>query len=122
MKLLVFGVTGTAGSGVLDACIESPQVTEVRTLSRREPFVKSPKLRSSLHGDFRDYSTVADAFAGIHACFWCLGISATQVPDEAAYRVITSDYAKQRPPSYDSRVRAPYFTSSAVKGRPWAPE
>ena len=84
----MFGATGLAGSGVLRACLDAPAVTEVRALVRRTTDVHHATLREIVHLDYLDYSGVADAFAGVDACFFCLGISVSQVPDEAAYRRI----------------------------------
>ena len=88
MIVLLFGATGLAGSGVLRACLDSPAVTEVRALVRRSTGVHHPKLREIVHADYLDYSAVAGEFAGVDACYFCLGVSVSQVPDEAAYRRI----------------------------------
>ena len=77
-----------AGSGVLRACLAAPAVSEVRAIVRRSSGVRHQKLREILHQDYLDYSKIADAFTGVDACFFCLGISATQVPDESDYRRI----------------------------------
>lgn len=45
------------------------------------------------HDDFLEYSRVAEAFRDVDACFWGLGVSATKVADEAAYLLITHDFA-----------------------------
>jgi hypothetical protein len=74
-----------AGSGVLRACLAAPAVSEVRAIVRRSTGVRNPKLREILHQDYLDYSKIADAFTSVDACFFCLGISVTQVPDEPAY-------------------------------------
>ena len=66
---------------MLRACLESPGVTEVRAVVRRSTGVRDPKLREIIHDNYLDYSAIADAFAGVDACFFCLGISVTQVPD-----------------------------------------
>lgn len=92
MNVLIFGATGSAGGSVLDACLASPAVREVRAVSRR-PVPDHPKLRVSLHDDFADYGPVADAFRDLDACFFCLGVSATRVSDEDDYRRITRDFA-----------------------------
>lgn len=93
MRILLFGATGSAGGSVLRACLASPAVEEVRAVVRRPLSLDDPKLRVFVHGDFLDYSQIADAFAGVDACLFCLGISATQVSGEAEYRRITHDFA-----------------------------
>lgn len=91
MKILLFGATGSAGAAVLDACLAASSVAEVRAITRRPLMHTSPKLRSFVHKDFLDYSTVEDAFRSVDACLFCLGISATQAPQEE-YRTITYSY------------------------------
>lgn len=88
MRILLFGATGLAGGGVLQACLESSAVTEVRAVVRRSTGVRHPKLREIVHDNYLDYSAIADAFAGVDACFFCLGVSVRQVPNEADYRRI----------------------------------
>lgn len=70
------------------ASLAAPAVTEVRALVRRPTGVRDPKLREIIHTDYLDYRAVADVFDGVDACFFCLGISVSQVPDESAYRRI----------------------------------
>jgi uncharacterized protein YbjT (DUF2867 family) len=89
---LLFGATGLAGSGVLRACLAAPAVTEMRVVVRRSTGVRDPKLREILHQDYLDYSKIADVFTGVDACFFCLGISVTQVPNEADYRRIHQQF------------------------------
>lgn len=93
MKILVFGATGAAGGSVLRAALASPHVEEARAIVRRPLEVTDTKLRVFIHQDFRDYDAVGEAFDGIDACLWCLGISVRQVSGEAEYRTITHDYA-----------------------------
>jgi len=93
MKILIFGATGSAGGSVLRACLSSPAVEEVRAVVRRPLSLTDSKLRVFVHSDYLDYSKIADAFAGVDACLFCLGISATQVSGEAEYREITHDFA-----------------------------
>lgn len=92
MQVLLFGATGTAGSGILRACLQGPDVTEVRALVRRPLGVAHAKLRVFPQDDYLDYSRVRDAFARIDACLYALGISVRQVPGEREYRRITHDF------------------------------
>ncbi|HTB92220.1 MAG TPA: hypothetical protein VK728_05280 [Candidatus Sulfotelmatobacter sp.] len=91
MKILLFGATGSAGAAVLDACLNASVVDEVRAIVRRPLMHTSPKLRTYVHKDFLDFSTVEEAFRSLDACLFCLGISATQVAQEE-YRTITYSY------------------------------
>ena len=93
MKILLFGATGSAGGSVLRVCLASPSVEEVRAIVRRPLGLAHDKLRVFVHGDYLDYGPVEEAFAKVDACLYCLGISATQVPGEKEYRVITHDFA-----------------------------
>jgi uncharacterized protein YbjT (DUF2867 family) len=77
---------------VLRACLAAPDVTEVRAIVRRSTGVRDPKLREIIHGNYLDYSSITDEFAGVDACFFCLGISVSQVPQEAEYRRIHYDF------------------------------
>jgi uncharacterized protein YbjT (DUF2867 family) len=91
MKLLLFGATGSAGAAVLDACLAASIVEEVRAITRRPLMHTSSKLRTYVHRDFTNYATVEEAFRGMDACLFCLGVSATQVSKEE-YRKITYSY------------------------------
>lgn len=93
MKVLVFGATGTAGGGILAACLADPLVREVRAVARRPLGLASHKLRGFTHVDYLDYGAVREAFSGIDACLFALGISIRQVSGEAEYRRITHDFA-----------------------------
>lgn len=92
MKLLIFGATGLAGSGVLRACLDAPEVSEVRVVVRRSTGVRDPKLREFLHDNYLEYVPLADAFSGVDACFFCLGASVSKAPAEKDYRCIHQAY------------------------------
>jgi len=93
MKVLLFGATGIAGGGVLQACLSAAGVEEVRAITRRPLPIAHDKLRVSVHSDYLDYAAVAEAFTDVDACLFCLGVSVTQTSGEAEYRQITHDYA-----------------------------
>ncbi|MDQ3009541.1 MAG: hypothetical protein M3X11_02395 [Acidobacteriota bacterium] len=66
---------------------------KIRAITRRPLPIAHHKLRVFVHSDYLDYSAVTEAFRGVDACLFCLGISATQVSGEAEYREITHDFA-----------------------------
>jgi len=93
MIVLLFGATGSAGGCVLRECLASPQVSGVRAVARRPLGLTHPKLAVALHDDYLNFAAVHAVFAGIDACFYCLGKSVRQVSGEAEYRRITHDFA-----------------------------
>jgi uncharacterized protein YbjT (DUF2867 family) len=92
MKVLLFGASGSAGGGVLSACLSTPIVEEVRAIVRRPLAKTHAKLHTFQHNDFLDYASVAEAFESVEACLFCLGTSVTQVSKDD-YQKITHDYA-----------------------------
>ena len=93
MKVVIFGASGTAGGGVVSACLSDPSVEEARAVTRSPLSVNDDKLRAFPHKDYLDYAAVSEAFISVDACFYCLGVSATQVSGEQEYRRITYDFA-----------------------------
>jgi hypothetical protein len=80
MKLLLFGASGTVGGAVLQACVNMPIVTEVRVVVRRPLGRSNAKLREFVHTNYSDYAGVTEAFRGVDACLFCLGVSAALRP------------------------------------------
>lgn len=91
MRILLFGATGTVGSGVLRQCLEAPDVEEVLVVTRRRSGVVHSRLRELQHADFTDYTAVADRLASYDACFWCLGRASRDL-DENAYTRVTYEF------------------------------
>jgi uncharacterized protein YbjT (DUF2867 family) len=92
MKILLFGASGTAGGAVLQACLRTPVVSEVRAIVRRPLGRSDAKLREFVHANYMDYGPVVEAFRGVDACLFCLGVSVTQVSKEDFIK-ISHDYA-----------------------------
>jgi uncharacterized protein YbjT (DUF2867 family) len=91
MKILLFGASGTAGGAVLQACLNTPLVAELRVVVRRPLGRTESKLRQFIHADYLDYVAVAEAFRAIDAGLFCLGTSVTQVSKEE-YVKVSHDY------------------------------
>ena len=93
LRVVLFGATGAAGSGVLRQCLADARVAEVVAVTRRPLNVESSKLTEVICSDFLDLEPLGAHLVGVDGCFYCLGVSQTQVPDPARYREITYDYA-----------------------------
>lgn len=91
--VVVFGATGTAGTGAVEACLAEPDVSEVRAITRRPLGQSHPRLREVRCSDFADLGGVAAALADVDACLFCLGTSVRNVKGEAEYREIHVTYA-----------------------------
>ena len=79
MNVLVFGASGTAGGAVLQACLNTPVVEDVRVIVRRPLGRMEAKLREFVHKNYLEYGAVAEAFRSVDACLFCLGQAVTQV-------------------------------------------
>jgi len=90
MRVVIFGASGMVGSGVLLECLEDARVAAVLAVGRHPCGVSHPKVEEALHADFFDYTALRPRFAGLDACFFCLGVSAARL-DEATYRRLTYD-------------------------------
>ncbi len=92
MKVVLFGATGMIGSAALIEALAHPDVEQVLAVGRRSCGVSDVKLKEQLHQDFTDYAEVAPVWTGYDACFFCLGVSAAGMSEEA-YTRVTYDFA-----------------------------
>ncbi len=92
MTVLILGASGSAGGGVLQACLAC-EVVEVKAIIRRPLGVAHAMLKEFRHDNYRDFTDVEGAFRDVDACFYCLGKSVRQVSGEAEYRTITYEFA-----------------------------
>jgi uncharacterized protein YbjT (DUF2867 family) len=90
MKVILTGATGMVGEGVLLACLDSPEVERVLSVSRRSAGRTHPKLSELLVPDFRELGGVEAQLSGYDACFYCAGISSVGM-SEAEYTAISYD-------------------------------
>jgi uncharacterized protein YbjT (DUF2867 family) len=90
MKVILFGASGMVGQGVLRECLLDDDVIEVVSVVRKPTGRTDPKLHEIVHRDFTDFASLASDFAGADTCFFCLGVSAVGLKEDA-YRTITYD-------------------------------
>jgi uncharacterized protein YbjT (DUF2867 family) len=123
VKVIVFGATGMVGQGVLRECLVDPGVEEVRVVGRASVGQTHPKLREVLRRDLFDVASYIDELAGCDACFFCLGVSAAGMKEDA-YRRVTQDLTLAIAAPLAERARDSMFiyvsgagTDSSEKGR-----
>ncbi|MCJ1413786.1 hypothetical protein MMC32_000111 [Xylographa parallela] len=84
MKIILTGSTGFIGNEILHQCVNSPDISSIVALSRRElpkDVTSNAKLEVIILKDFTTYSDdVLKRLAGAEACIWALG-SATTNPE-----------------------------------------
>jgi uncharacterized protein YbjT (DUF2867 family) len=87
IKAVLTGATGMVGEGVLQQCLQDPQVEEVVALGRRSCGLSDPKLREVLCPDLFDLASVENELTGCNACFFCLGVSSVGMKEEKYNRL-----------------------------------
>jgi uncharacterized protein YbjT (DUF2867 family) len=83
MKVILFGATGMVGLGVLRECLLDPDVQGVLAIGRSTTGQQNPKLREVAPKDLFDLSPIEAELAGYDACFFCLGVSAAGMTEQA---------------------------------------
>jgi uncharacterized protein YbjT (DUF2867 family) len=87
MKVALFGATGMVGASALIECLADPRVESVLAVGRRSMGISPPKLTEIVHPDFFDFRPLEPRFADCDACFFCLGVSAAGLSEEAYHRL-----------------------------------
>ena len=87
MNVLLFGATGMVGQGVLRECLRDPGVRTVVAIGRNPSGQRHDKLRDLVTATLPDLSAHASELTGFDACFFCLGVSAVGMSEEAYARV-----------------------------------
>jgi uncharacterized protein YbjT (DUF2867 family) len=86
MKVLLFGASGMIGQGVLRECLLDPKIERVLLIVRNATGQQDAKVTELVHKDFFDFSGIESQLTGYDACFYCLGLSAAGVTQEAYFR------------------------------------
>jgi nucleoside-diphosphate-sugar epimerase len=87
IRAIVTGVTGMVGEGVLQECLQHPQVAAVLIINRKPSGVVHPKLKEIIHADFFDISSIADQLKEYNACYFCLGVSSIGMKEPEYYKL-----------------------------------
>ncbi len=90
MKVILFGGSGMIGQGVLRECLLAEDVDEVLAIGRTQLALGHPKLRQIVRADLFNYTEMEAELHGFDACFFTLGVSASEV-DETGYARINRD-------------------------------
>ena len=105
MKVILLGATGMVGQGVLRESLLDPEVQTVLAIVRNATVQQHEKLREIIHNDLSDLSAIEAKLSGYDACFFCLGVSAVGMNEEAYRRVnydltisVARTLAKLNPP------------------------
>jgi uncharacterized protein YbjT (DUF2867 family) len=87
IKAVLTGATGMVGEGVLQQCLQHPDVEEVVALGRRPSGISHPKLREVICPDLFKLASVENELTGCNACFFCLGVSSVGMKEEKYNRL-----------------------------------
>ena len=85
--MILLGATGMVGQGVLRECLLDPEVEIVLTIGRNASEQQHEKLHEIVPNDLSDLSAIEGKLSGYDACFFCLGVSAVGMTEEAYTRV-----------------------------------
>jgi uncharacterized protein YbjT (DUF2867 family) len=106
VKVVIFGATGMVGKGVLFECLDDARVERVLLVSRQSVGIVHRKIEEVLQQDFFDFSTLQPRFAGLDACFFCLGVSSVGMKESEYYHL-----------TYDLTLAAANALAAAGAGR-----
>ncbi|WP_339753779.1 NAD-dependent epimerase/dehydratase family protein [Algoriphagus aquimarinus] len=90
LKIIITGTTGMVGEGVMQRCLDNPDVEKVLAISRKPNGHSHPKLEEIIHSDFTDLAAIESQLTGYDACFFCAGISSMGISKEQ-FEKITYD-------------------------------
>ncbi len=90
LRIILTGSTGMVGEGVLQECLNHPDVEKVLVLNRKSCGINHPRLVEILHGDFLNLDPVKKDLTGYNACLFCLGVSSVGMKEELYFRLTHS--------------------------------
>ena len=90
IKVIITGATGMVGEGVLQECLQNPQVEQILLINRKPSGYQHPKIKERLLPDFFNLNGLQEELRDYDACFFCLGISSLGMKEED-YKKTTYD-------------------------------
>jgi hypothetical protein len=90
VNAILLGATGMVGQGVLRECLLDPEAESVLIIGRSATGQQHGKLHENIHNDVSDLPVIKGRLSGSDACFFCLGVLAAGMNEEA-YGHLTYD-------------------------------
>lgn len=90
-KVLITGATGMIGGLVLGHCLESDEISEVISLTRRPSNIENEKLTEIIVEDFLNLNGNSAQFESLDVVYYCLGVY-TGAVNRKTFRKITVDF------------------------------
>ncbi|GAB3256681.1 epimerase [Larkinella harenae] len=87
LRVIITGATGMVGEGVMQICLNRPDVETVLVINRKPCGVAHPKLKEIIHSDFFNLSPIENQLSGYNACYFCLGVSSVGMSQQDYYRL-----------------------------------
>lgn len=75
------------GQSVLLECIDSPVISEICVINRKELPIKNKKIKEIILKDFTKLDQIKDQLKGYDACFHCMGVSSVGMKEEEFSKV-----------------------------------
>ena len=90
-KILITGSTGMVGGKILQLCLNSEDVVEVKSLVRKSSNIKHEKYTEIVINNFLSYQDHLDILSEIDIVFYCLGAYTGTLPADE-FRKVNVDY------------------------------
>lgn len=92
-NVIITGANGMIGNLVLQNCLQSNDIKQVITITRKPLNIHHAKLITILHDNFSDFSSIENHFQNIDVAFYCLGVYTGKV-NALEFKNITVAYTK----------------------------
>jgi len=91
-KVILTGATGMIGGIVLQHCLQSNNIQQIISISRKSCGLKHPKLTEVLQDDFSNYQNITQYFKNADIAYFCIG-AYTGAVSKDLFKKITVDFA-----------------------------